>query len=77
MMTFFFVLHIGLKAEISSVHLVSPGLYVAMPQYKLAFPSSIEELDKFLDCVEALTTFVVSLKRNGKKCNISLIHFTL
>lgn len=49
----------GLQGQTSSIHLVSDGLYVAIPQFKLQFPSSISNLHSFLDTLSGLLSFVV------------------
>lgn len=50
----------GYRGEISSVHLVRDGMYVAIPQGKLAFPTDISTLDDFVDTLKVLLLFVVS-----------------
>ncbi|KAG2219646.1 hypothetical protein INT45_012347, partial [Circinella minor] len=39
----------GLQGQISSLHLIRNGLYVAIPQYKLRFPTSISGLESLMD----------------------------
>lgn len=50
----------GLQGEISSVHLSQNGLYFAVPQRKLKIPSSISDMNTFIDTFENLYDFVIS-----------------
>lgn len=50
----------GLQGKVSSVHLSQNGLYVAATQRKLKTPSSISDMNTFIDTFESFYDFVVS-----------------
>ena len=50
---------IGMRGEISSIHMVKPGKYVAVPQRKFIFPRNMLEIDKIANVLEGLMLFVV------------------
>lgn len=50
----------GLQGEIASVHLASNGLYVAIPQGEIKFPTSIATMNDFLETFSHMLLFVVS-----------------
>ncbi|KAL9542447.1 hypothetical protein MBANPS3_008605 [Mucor bainieri] len=58
----------GLSAEIGSTHLAFDGLYVAVPQGKLRFPSSIATMGSFVDFLDMLLLLTAKLE----KCVISI-----
>ncbi|KAG2235353.1 hypothetical protein INT48_004972, partial [Thamnidium elegans] len=63
-----FVQICGLQGEIASVHLAFNGLYVAIPQGKLKFPTSIATMSDFLDTFSSMLLFVSKLE----KCAIDI-----
>ncbi|KAI9484137.1 MAG: hypothetical protein EXX96DRAFT_166402 [Benjaminiella poitrasii] len=53
----------GLSAEIGSTHLAFDGLYVAVPQAKLRFPSSIATMGSFVDFLDVLLLLTAKLEK--------------
>jgi hypothetical protein len=51
---------LGLHGELSTIHLDQSGLYVAIPQFKIMFPSSTSSLRRFSATLKALLIFSVS-----------------
>ncbi|CAO3642147.1 unnamed protein product [Cunninghamella blakesleeana] len=55
----------GLHGQISSIHLAESGLYVAIPQGKLSFPTSISSLDDLLDAFKTLLLFSINIEKSA------------
>ena len=50
----------GLVAEFSTVHLADNGLYIALPQGKMSFPTSPTNMKSFINDLEVMFKMVVS-----------------
>ncbi|CAO3649660.1 unnamed protein product [Cunninghamella blakesleeana] len=62
----------GLQGHVSSIHLTKNGLYVAVPQCKLLFPSSISNIDVFLDTFRCLLLFFNNLESTAHNIENSI-----
>ncbi|KAF7720596.1 hypothetical protein EC973_007227 [Apophysomyces ossiformis] len=59
-------LHIdGLQGHLGTVHLASPGLYVAILQSKIRFPHNLSSIGNFKPCLEALMTIMSDVERRA------------
>lgn len=66
----------GCQGEISSIHLASNGLYVAVPQFPLTFLDRNTELDKFIETVQALRTMKQHVERLADLLPIGYVKWT-
>jgi hypothetical protein len=62
----------GLQAELSSIHLAGDGLYVAVPQGKLCFPSLFSSLTEFSKSLRRIFLFVVRCYKCTRKLFFNL-----
>lgn len=60
------MIHIcGFQGQISSIHLPHNGLYVALPQFKFSFPTSVSTLHSFKNSLEYLITFIFKMEKSA------------
>lgn len=52
----------GLSGEISSVRIINPQIYIAIPCQKVYIPRSILELEPFLNILESLIGLVEKME---------------
>lgn len=60
------LLAIGPNAQIASVHLTQPDLYVAVPESKVYFPKTIATMSQFLDTLDNLLILKVYKKHESR-----------
>ncbi|KAL1925945.1 hypothetical protein VTP01DRAFT_7223 [Rhizomucor pusillus] len=56
----------GLVGQISSIHMVKPGSYVAVPQGKIRFPDNCMGMDELEKTLENLFLFVEKVEENAR-----------
>ncbi|KAI9263244.1 hypothetical protein BDA99DRAFT_509675 [Phascolomyces articulosus] len=61
-----------LQGQISSLHLIQKGLYVAIPQYKFGFPTSISGLESLMNTFIALKTFVTQMGGHANNIRVAI-----